>query len=562
MPGAVDPSAREGVAAHGRAVVVVELAETALPEGWLSSASQIQSQRRRVVASQIDAIYDLAGSDAGPARPYPVIPFLALEVGPSALLALEASPFVRSVAVAEAYPPTLNETVPIVQGPESYAIGFDGTGEVVVVLDTGTDLNHVNFAGKAVDEACFASGANNASQPQGGGGDCPGGGDTAFGPGAAVPCNYHSQCFHGTHVAGIAVGEGPDEDGVAIGSGLIPIQVFSQFPGSNPSCGGSPCPLSWDFDQDAALLYVFDTLRNSHPIAAVNLSLGSGAFTSNCDSGSQASTKAAIDQLRSVGIATVIATGNNSCGGSGCTNAISAPACISSAVSVSATRDGTSVPGWANYSAFTSLFAPGNSVTAPAYFTAASYLTSSGTSMAAPHVAGAFAILRQALPTASVSSLLAALQATGQPITLGVNKIRIRDALGSLGFPECSDGLDNDGDGFADDADPGCESPADLFEKIATLACDDGVDNDGDGAIDVADPGCAGPGWPTEAPACSDGLDNDGDGGIDVDGSPPDPDCALASQNSELAASKPSCGLGPGLALLLPLLWTARRRLG
>ena len=561
LPGGVEARVSQRVESHGRAMVKVELEESVLPEGWLAP-DQARAQRRRVIAAQIEAIYDLAGSDAGPAKPYPVIPFLALEAGPSALAALEASPRVRAVTLAQAYPPTLNESVPVVQAPEAYEIGFDGTGQVVVVLDSGTDLGHQNFAGKGAAEACFASGANNAGNPQPNGGDCPGGGDTAFGPGAAVPCDYHSLCFHGTHVAGIAVGDGPDRDGVAPGADLIPIQIFSEFPASEPACGGVPCPLAWDFDQDAALLYVYDTLRLSHPIASVNISLGSGAYTSYCDGGAQASTKAAIDQLRAVGIATVIATGNNSCNGSGCTDAISAPACISSAVSVSAVSDSGALRSWANYSSFTSLFADGNSISAPQYNTVSGYQGASGTSMAAPHVAGAFAILRQALPdtgATSVSTLLAGLQDGGIPVTQGVSRLRIRDALGQLGFPECDDGVDNDGDGFTDGADPGCDDANDLFE-LGSLPCDDGIDNDGDGDVDLADPGCYGPGWPSESPACDDGIDNDGDGGIDFDGVPPDADCASASQNSEAAASRPSCGIGPGLALVLPLLRRLRLR--
>jgi len=565
VPGAVSGELTARAARDGRVAVVVELGERILPEGWLPDAASVGRQRRRLLDAQIAAIYDLGGTDAGRVRPYPVIPFLALSVGPRGLAALEASPFVKHVRESRFHAPQLDQTVPIVGADQTQAMGFDGTGQVIVVLDTGTDAGHQNFPpGKILDEACFADGAVDppgppTSVPDNNGGDCPGGVDTAFGAGAAVPCDYHDGCFHGTHVAGIAAGIGPQSSGVATGAGLIPIQIFSEFPAGESQCEGVPCPLTWDTDQDLALLHVYDTLRLSHTIAAVNMSLGSGAFTSSCDGGNQASTKAAIDQLRAVDIAVVVASGNDSCSDNGCTDAISAPACISSAISVGGTRDDDSVPSWSNRASFMSLFAPGASVRAPRYFTTSGYLTSYGTSMSAPHVAGAWAILRQAAPGASVGTLLATLQDTGVPIELGVNRIAIRDALTALGFPECDDGIDNDGDGLVDLDDVGCTGgAADPSEKAPGLPCDDGLDNDGDGWVDVLDPGCQSAGWVAEDPECNDGLDNDGDGGIDFEGMPPDTQCNGSFSVSEQPKNR--CGLGVELALLLPLLQLLRRR--
>ncbi|OGJ21656.1 hypothetical protein A3K73_01290 [Candidatus Pacearchaeota archaeon RBG_13_36_9] len=58
----------------------------------------------------------------------------------------------------------------------------------------------------------------------------------------------------------------------------------------------------------------------------------------------------------------------------------------------------------------------------------------------------------------------------------------------------CSDGLDNDGDGYIDyPDDPGCYSKNDNSELNTAIECDDGSDNDGDSAIDMADAGCASP---------------------------------------------------------------------
>ena len=82
--------------------------------------------------------------------------------------------------------------------------------------------------------------------------------------------------------------------------------------------------------------------------------------------------------------------------------------------------------------------------------------------MAAPHVAGAFAILKQAVPGASVSQMLQALQGTGLPITdvtgITTPRIQIDAALDSLasGPPGVSldwaiqDVGDFNGDGKAD----------------------------------------------------------------------------------------------------------------
>lgn len=61
------------------------------------------------------------------------------------------------------------------------------------------------------------------------------------------------------------------------------------------------------------------------------------------------------------------------------------------------------------------------------------------------------------------------------------------------GPPACKDGMDNDGDGLIDLADPGCSSKNDFSELNPEIECDDGIDNDGDQAIDYNDGGCSGP---------------------------------------------------------------------
>jgi hypothetical protein len=93
--------------------------------------------------------------------------------------------------------------------------------------------------------------------------------------------------------------------------------------------------------------------------------------------------------------------------------------------------------------------------------------------------------------------------------------------------PNCADGIDNDGDGWADADDLDClwESPEQGWSKAQ---CNDGVDNDADTATDGEDGACEEPWFNSEellasAPAaCADGIDNDHDGWTDAN----DPDCA------------------------------------
>jgi hypothetical protein len=152
------------------------------------------------------------------------------------------------------------------------------------------------------------------------------------------------------------------------------------------------------------------TLRNTYAIAAVNISLGSGAFANQalCDR-MNAAYKAAIDSLRSVNIATIIGSGNNAN-----PNRITAPACVSSAIAVGSVGDSDVVSAFSNGGILLDLLAPGENINSS--IPGNGFQVLQGTSMAAPHVAGAWAVLRERYPNRSVSDILRALRVGGVPI--------------------------------------------------------------------------------------------------------------------------------------------------
>ena len=419
MAGMVPEALWDRAAREGTVRVIVRFRVTTTPEGELESADAVASQRQDIAAMRYAGLAELAGTSHRTVREFATIPFVALEVAPDAIAALEASPNVVGVEEDRLLSPLLSQSVPLIGADQAWAAGFDGTGIVVAILDTGVDNTHPFLSGKVVEEACYS-----------GNGNCPNGEDSQIGPGAGIPCTYApNSCRHGTHVAGIAAGSGAGAgvsfSGVAKGAGIIAVQVFSRFTGSICAGGEDPCALSFVSDLIAGLEHVF-SLRDQFNIAAVNLSLGSGKFGSPCDS-SEAARKAAIDTLRSVGIATVAASGNE-----GFIDSLDAPACISTAISVGNTTKSDVVSSSSNSATFLSLLAPGSSINSSV--SGGGFAVLSGTSMATPHVSGAWAILKQKKPNATVAEVLTALRNTGVLITDPRNnvttpRIRVDQAL-------------------------------------------------------------------------------------------------------------------------------------
>ena len=412
----------------GTVRVIIGLRVDFKAEGELSEFQRLK-QRDDIKQAQAGFLNRLQSYYVAEVKQFDYIPFLAAEVDVTALQKIQTDPQISSIQEDEAVAPTLAQSTSLVQAPAAWSAGFSGSGWAVAILDTGVDKNHPFLSGKVVSEACYSSNVAGVASSV-----CPGGVTQSTASNSGLNCSLSiNGCNHGTHVAGIAAGRGTSFSGVAKDANIIAVQVFSRF----DNCGSSPSPCARTYQSDQVLgLERVMTLRSTMNIAAVNMSLGGGQYFSNCDT-VYSPEKAAIDNLRSVGIATVISSGNESY-----TNSMGFPACISTAVSVGSTDDGSSgttanaVSSFSNSASFLHLLAPGRWIDSSV--PGGGYDDFAGTSMAAPHVAGAWAVLKQRVPNASVTQVLNALTSTGLPVTDPRNsitkpRIRINDALQALG---------------------------------------------------------------------------------------------------------------------------------
>lgn len=340
------------------------------------------------------------------------LPIAVATVTPAGLEALRIDPNVSFVHEDKIERIFLASSAPKIGAHQAWwAYDAQGAGQVIAVLDTGVDSGHPFFGGRVIQEACFSTTEPAYTATT----HCPNGEATAIGPGSAAYCRSDpGSCRHGTHVAGITAGGTSGMWGIAPQASIVAVQVFTTF-SAREICGSANVCIG-AFNSD--VLRALEWVRDSAPhlgISSINMSIGAGRFTTYCDSDVR---KPVIDQLRAMGIPTIIATGNEFYG-----NAVASPACISSAIRVGATNNLDVVQTFTNEWALPMLVAPGYLVRSSV--PGGGFASLSGTSMAAPHVAGAWAALKSLRPDASVDMMYQLFTSTARSVRGVFNYPRI-----------------------------------------------------------------------------------------------------------------------------------------
>ncbi len=376
----VDPSGSDAEKAAQVRTALDALLET-LPPGSYSHES------RELTVATIPMTVDRFGLDALEKSKDVTVVKQSREFSPTAVSDLAPS--------LQSFSPTSTNATTAQGANLAWANAKKGGGATVAIVDSGVAVGHtfLSTAPASIWEGCFATAFSLYTSP------CPNG--TSMGvsqppiPGSAAPCPVAQipRCAHGTHVAGIAVGGSGATavSGIAPEASLVAVNVFSY--------NGALQRLSAEEgDIINALQWLYNKRATFSGLSSVNLSLGDGTLnTGYCDSDPL---KGFIDQLAQVGIATVIAAGNE-----GRSNGVSSPGCISTAITVGAVDDTTGQStSFSNDGPQVDIMAAGQSIcssvpsgttgslncTGP---TSGPFASLSGTSMAAPAVAGAIAVL-------------------------------------------------------------------------------------------------------------------------------------------------------------------------
>jgi subtilisin family serine protease len=238
----------------------------------------------------------------------------------------------------------------------TYVYNATGAGVKAYIIDTGINISHTDFGGRAIN-----------------------GYDAIDGSLPAADCNGH-----GTHVAGTV---GGSTWGVAKGVTLVAVRVLD--------CQGN--------GTDSGVIAGVDWVTSDHQAgqpAVANMSLGGGISQALDD---------AVNRSINDGVTYAVAAGNGDQFGNPLDACNGSPSRVANAITVSGSNSSDAKISWANYGTCNDIFAPGYNITSAWYTSTTATNTISGTSMATPHVAGAAALYLQGNTSASPATVTAAL---------------------------------------------------------------------------------------------------------------------------------------------------------
>ncbi len=335
-------------------------------------------------------------ADVAVSYTYNLLPAMALHASAERIERLAQDPDIEHIWLDLPVHTWLDTSVPLLGVPKGWVSGLRGNGITIAVVDTGVDVNHPDLAGRVAATSDFTG--------QG----------------------FSDNHGHGTHVCGIAAGNGSASGGqytgVAPQATLIVAKVLKADGGGLTS--DVMAGVEWAVNQRARV---------------INLSLGSSGPADGTDALS-----AACDAAWARGVVVCVAAGND--GPSSGT--VGSPGAARKVITVGATDDVDAIASFSSRGPTQDrrqkpdICFPGVGIAAPrAAGTSMGsvvddhYTRASGTSMATPHASGSAALILQANPGFTPDQVKGRLMETAKNLgldgnTQGAGRANVAAALG------------------------------------------------------------------------------------------------------------------------------------
>lgn len=386
-----------------------EVKATLRPEPGLADRRRLAAVAEVTARAEAELKAAIPGDELRIERAFLLQPALVADVSHAGLAALARSPLVRHVEPDRRWHIHTAEGLTMIGADVLHDLGIAGEGTAVAIVDTGVDYLHPTLGGGQIPNAKVVYGL-----------------DTADGDADPMDCDGH-----GTAVASVAAGSSYQwSPGRRFAGGVAPAtKVLAYKVTPDDDCRTAATSAVVAALEDAVL----QRSGADYRLAAINISLGGGAYSGPCDSDNRAYA-AAVDAAVEAGITVVASAGND-----GFTDSLSAPACLTGTVAVASAWDADpgevgysfcldpqcsrscddsfrwqgAVACYANSSPYLDLVAPSEYLRAAA--AGGITLDFGGTSGAAAYVTGAAALIAQALPENAPAATRFLLAATGRP---------------------------------------------------------------------------------------------------------------------------------------------------
>lgn len=285
---------------------------------------------------------------------------------------LKQDPDVAHVVPNTYFDLSLTDSIPLINATYAWNSALDtvsirGAAIGVCIIDSGIENTHAAFAGRIVNQTCSCMIPTDGVGP----GCCEGGATTH------TSAEDDSTSSHGTHVTGIAAGNGGGIRGVAPDANILAVKACN----ATGSCALADIIAGIEF-----------CLANKERwnVSVISMSLSDGSAVNTHDACSALPYFEPLNGLLSdavaEGVFVTAASGNE-----GFQSGISFPACAENVTSVGSTTKSDTISAFTNRGDLLDVLAPGQSLTSAKRGNTTGVM--SGTSMATPHIAGVATLL-------------------------------------------------------------------------------------------------------------------------------------------------------------------------